>query len=113
MPRSSTFRILFAALLLAAAALFVVGCKAPAASSSIPQGGGAETPGAIATTPTSGAPQSPGAPASGSSATGGKGSLTATDAKSLDAELAAIQSELDKMSLPGSTDFDGIQDGLK
>jgi len=39
--------------------------------------------------------------------------LSAGDAKAIDAELAAIESELDKMSVPSDNDFGGISSGLK
>jgi hypothetical protein len=39
--------------------------------------------------------------------------LSATDANTLDAELSAIQSELDRLSVPSDSDFDNIGEGLK
>ncbi|MDR3687601.1 MAG: hypothetical protein P4L93_11665 [Coriobacteriia bacterium] len=42
----------------------------------------------------------------------GKG-LSASDAKAIDAELSAIQGELDKMSVPSDSDFNGVSSGLK
>jgi hypothetical protein len=48
--------------------------------------------------------------ASGGSATSG---LSTKDASTLDAELSAIQSELDRLSVPSDSDFDNIGSGLK
>jgi hypothetical protein len=39
--------------------------------------------------------------------------LSTSDTKAIDAELAAIQSELDRMSVPSDSDFGGISSGLK
>jgi hypothetical protein len=39
--------------------------------------------------------------------------LSDADAKAIDAELSAIQRELDSMSLPGDSDFGGIESGLE
>jgi hypothetical protein len=55
---------------------------------------------------------------SGAAPTGAAGSssasgLSAKDAAALDAELSAIQSELDRLSVPSDSDFDSIGSGLK
>lgn len=86
----------------------VPSASAPASqpATSIP----AEQPPASATstatpaTPASGAPASP-----ATSPT----SLSSTDAQQLDKELGAIQAELDRMSLPGDSDFGSLESGLK
>ena len=52
----------------------------------------------------------PSVSASGSSSASG---LSARDASALDAELSAIQSELDRLSVPSDSDFDSIGSGLK
>ena len=39
--------------------------------------------------------------------------LSDTDAKAIDAELSAIQRELNSMSLPNDGDFGGIESGLE
>jgi hypothetical protein len=39
--------------------------------------------------------------------------ISASDAKAIDAELSAIQSELDRLSLPSDDDFDSIGSGLE
>jgi hypothetical protein len=65
----------------------------------------AATTASAGTTPSIGSSQS-------SSAKPAKG-LSATDASTLDAELSAIQSELDRLSTPSDSDFSGIESGLK
>jgi hypothetical protein len=39
--------------------------------------------------------------------------ISASDAKAIDAELSAIQSELDRLSVPSDDDFDSIGSGLE
>ena len=39
--------------------------------------------------------------------------MSTKDASALDAELSAIQSELDRLALPGDSDFDSIGSGLQ
>jgi len=39
--------------------------------------------------------------------------LSSSDAEAIDAELSAIEKELDNMSLPSDSDFGGIESGLK
>jgi hypothetical protein len=39
--------------------------------------------------------------------------MSTKDASALDAELSAIQSELDRLALPGDGDFDSIGSGLQ
>jgi len=71
----------------------------------------------------SGTPQSAGVAADAAGEDGGSGSsdsdasspstMSTKDASALDAELSAIQSELDRLSLPGDGDFDSIGSGLQ
>jgi hypothetical protein len=61
------------------------------------------------TTPKPAAVATSGAAAAGGSASG----LSSQDASTLDAELSAIQSELDRLSVPSDSDFDNIGAGLK
>ena len=69
----------------------------------------------------SGTPQSAGVAAdaagegSGSSDSDASSSskMSTKDASALDAELSAIQSELDRLALPGDGDFDSIGSGLQ
>lgn len=101
-----------AVLLLIAAALAPVGCKAKSAESGSPAGGASVVTsstlatGAGVATGTS----SPGG-STGSTQSGSK--ITASEAAALDAELEAIQKELDRLSVPGDSDFGGIESGLK
>ncbi|MEI7814881.1 MAG: hypothetical protein WCJ13_08825 [Coriobacteriia bacterium] len=62
---------------------------------------------------TNGDSGSSGAGASGTGGSSGSSKIDSKAASSLDAELSAIQSELDKMSLPSDSDFDSIGSGLK
>lgn len=39
--------------------------------------------------------------------------ISASDARAIDAELSAIQSELDRLSVPSDDDFDSIGSGLE
>jgi hypothetical protein len=124
------------ALLLAAGALFCVSGCAPRQAKFEPNLTRAVEPtGSVAATdPTTGAVVTPAetpslpsqvssmaaplaAPGGGNS-TGTAGSssasgLSAKDAAALDAELSAIQSELDRLSVPSDSDFDSIGSGLK
>ena len=49
----------------------------------------------------------------GSSSSAGSSKLTTKDASTLDAELSAIQSELDRLSVPSDSDFDSLGSGLQ
>lgn len=108
------------AVALTAALLLLAGCASPR-----PLAAPAAPAAAAAATTATGAPASAGAvippsalpgesgASSGASATAkGKG-LAASDAKTLDAELSAIQGELDKMKAPSDSDFNAISSGLK
>jgi hypothetical protein len=64
---------------------------------------------AEATSPVSAVGAASGTAAGGDSAAG----LSSQDASTLDAELSAIQSELDRLSVPSDSDFDNIGEGLK
>ena len=55
----------------------------------------------------------PSAPAPGAASNGSSAALSPGDAKALDAELSAIQGELDKMSLPSDSDFKDLESGLQ
>jgi len=67
-------------------------------------------------TATPSAPASAPAPSAGTTVAKGSAAhkgLSASDAKAIDAELSAIQGELDRMSVPSDSDFNGISSGLK
>ena len=110
------------ALLLTAATLpAVTGCtqRAQTFSSDASE---AETTGAAGATATAETSATTGVtPGGGSSPSGGSGGsagsssskLSTKDASALDAELSAIQSELDRLSLPSDSDFDSIGSGLE
>ncbi|NTU71842.1 MAG: hypothetical protein HGB10_08505 [Coriobacteriia bacterium] len=51
--------------------------------------------------------------AGGSAGVKPTGPLTSSDAKAIEAELSAIEKELESMSLPGDGDFGGIESGLE
>jgi hypothetical protein len=68
----------------------------------------------------SGTPQSAGEAVGADGGSGSSGSdasssskMSTKDASALDAELSAIQSELDRLALPGDGDFDSIGSGLQ
>ena len=52
-------------------------------------------------------------PEGGGGASGSKSTLSTTEAGAIDAELSAIQSELDRLKVPDDSDFNGIGSGLK
>lgn len=102
------------ALLLAVAALS--GCGRPVVARSLTPPPATSAPASQAVTAT-GVPTSSAAAGVPASATAGKVAkgkgLSANDAKALDAELSAIQGELDRLSVPSDSDFNGIGSGLK
>lgn len=51
--------------------------------------------------------------AGGSSSSGKNRGLSSSDARAIDAELSAIERELENMRLPGDSDFGGIESGLQ
>jgi hypothetical protein len=110
-----------ALLLMAAALLASSGCTRP---SRVQEFAGEPRAGE----PTSSAspsetPQGAGVAADAAGEGGGSGStnsgdsssskMSTKDASALDAELSAIQSELDRLALPGDGDFDSIGSGLQ
>jgi len=105
--------------LLAVALPGLAGCgRLRGAASQAPAvaGSGATSTTATGSYPPAVIPPSNGSPSSESK--GGSGAkhaagLSASDAKSLDAQLSAIQGELDKMSAPQDSDFNSISSGLK
>ena len=52
-------------------------------------------------------------PEGGGGASGSKSTLSTAEAGAIDAELSAIQSELDRLKVPDDSDFNGIGSGLK
>lgn len=102
-----------AMLLLIVAALAPLGCKTKSAEPTSPAGGASAVASSAVTTRTGVATgtSSPGAAAASQEQSSGK--ITASEAAALDAELAAIQKELDKLSIPGDSDFGDIESGLK
>ena len=108
------------ALLLIAGALVVVsGCaKRPAAqttdaTASVEQTASVAATASVEDSSTSGDSGTAGVGSSGNGSSAGSSKIDSKAASSLDAELSAIQSELDKMSLPGDSDFDSIGSGLE
>jgi len=123
MPRRRVLIRTTMALLLTVGALSaVMGCARTDLPSEPELSSAAETTASVAATGSASvattAPADPsaddgsGASASGSS-DGAESALSPQDASTLDAELSAIQSELDRLSVPGDEDFDSIGDGLK
>jgi len=104
-----------ATLLLIAVACAPLGCKVKSAADASPGAASVVTSGSLnASGSAEGSAAASTSGSAGSSAgksSGGK--LTSSDAAALDAELAAIQRELDKMSVPSDSDFGGIESGLK
>jgi len=98
------------AVLLIVAALAPLGCKAKSAESGLPAGGASVVASSAVTT---GAVGATGTSSPGGSSAKGTSKITASEAAALDAELAAIQKELDKLSVPGDGDFGDIESGLK
>lgn len=95
-----------ATLLLLAVAFAPLGCKAKVpASQAVPE----------ASVPATGSVEVTAAAGGATSTVNGRAAsaLTSDEAAQLDAELAAIQRELDKMSVPDDGDFSGIESGLK
>lgn len=92
------------ALLLIAVALSSVGCKSKAAS---------QQPGGASAVATASVGASGTIDATATTGDGIASKLTSSEASALDAELAAIQRELDKLSVPDDADFSGIESGLK
>jgi len=70
------------------------------------------TPDASSSVSATGSTNASGAPGGGSGTSRPKG-LTNSDAKAIDAELTAIEKELDSLTLPGDSDLEGIESGLK
>lgn len=109
MTRVGIALLLFAAVL----AVSACGCSRPATS------GGELAKQSQLASGTTGASSSVSATGSGQDETTSGASeptpkpLSDADAKAIDAELSAIQRELDSMSLPGDSDFGGIESGLE
>jgi len=108
------------ALLLLAAVLAVSasGCTltAPESTSTAGQSqlasGAADASSAVSTTGSATGTAGGAAPKDGSKP-GATKPLSSSDAKAIDAELSAIEKELDKMALPSDSDFGGIESGLE
>ncbi len=108
--RSSRIIQTSVAVLLIAAALAPLGCKAKSVESGSPTGGSSVVASSAVTT---GAGVATGTSSPGGSSAQGTGKITVSEAAALDAELAAIQKELDKLSVPGDSDFGNLEAGLK
>jgi hypothetical protein len=61
----------------------------------------------------SAAPKGDGSSSSSSASKPAKKPLSASDVQAIDAELSAIEKELDSMALPSDSDFGGIESGLE
>jgi uncharacterized lipoprotein NlpE involved in copper resistance len=100
--------LLAAAIALALTSLAGCGARADSATSS-----GSTVSSAASGTPSATASAPATAAATAASPAVSPKRLSASDAKAIDAELAAIESELDRMSVPDDGDFGGISSGLK
>ena len=79
------------------------------ASSSVPATGATGAAGSQKATGTGSATSSGG----GTSKPRTRKPLSSSDASAIDAELSAIEKELDSMALPSDSDFGGIESGLE
>ena len=107
------------------AALTLGGCAKPAQPAGSLSSSESTLAAAITTASASGAATATSAtsattPAGGSSSGGTatnapavRKSISPTDAAAIDAELSAIEKELGKLDVPGTSDFDSIGSGLK
>jgi TolA-binding protein len=100
MSRTRYKHVLLAALVLAVAVV-LVGCAGAASRQTNPAASGS------AASATAVRHSSEAKPDSGTT-----GSLTTTEAQALDAQLRAIEDELDTLGLPGDENVDAIESGL-
>jgi hypothetical protein len=108
-----TIRGALALLLTAGALLGVSGCASRQARfETTPARAAEQTAPVVTSAAASVAPDAAAETSTGSGSSSATG-LSATDASTLDAELSAIQSELDRLSVPSDSDFDNIGEGLK
>jgi hypothetical protein len=119
MQTRHAFTLRALALLLTAAALLALsGCAGPSRVQEFagePRGGEPTSSASASGTPRSAGEAVGEDGGSGSSDSGASSSskMSTKDASALDAELSAIQSELDRLALPGDGDFDSIGSGLQ
>lgn len=119
MASRATHILLPLAALVVAAAVGLTGCGrlgAPASSSSevaTPTASVAASATATETGTPSGAQAPAPATVQDTNPTSVPEPISASDAKAIEAELSAIQSELDRLSVPSDDDFDSIGSGLE
>jgi hypothetical protein len=115
--RFGIVRTALALLLLAGALSAVVGCSRGIAPQFADDTvGTSEQTASVTTTAAAtetGTAQSEAAPSGSTPGSASSQELNSKDAAELDAELSAIQSELDRLSVPSDSDFDSIGSGLE
>jgi len=106
MRRGTRYKRVLVAVLVLAAAVVLVGCANASSRNAAGEVGASET----ARTGVTGVrnPSSARTPASETSS-----SFTTTEAQALDAQLRAMEDELETLGLPGDEDVEAIESGLK
>lgn len=103
MSHTRHIRMSLVVLLLLAVAVVAVGCASAASRNTSSQGASAARSATAVRGPSAGAKLG----------AGSQGSLSTTEAQALDAQLRAIEEELDTNGMPGDESVEAIEAGLK